>query len=132
MSPILTSFRSSVTIRNASRKNAYQIRSLAVTVLSEEEVTVETFRKENQKSVLYFTAKWCPPCKAIAPIYSALSDKHPTIAFGKIDVDGYADAAAEADITAVPTFMIYNGEELVDTLKGANAEKLEEMLLKVK
>lgn len=25
-----------------------------------------------RKSIVYFTAKWCPPCKMISPIYDEL------------------------------------------------------------
>ena len=48
---------------------------------------VTKFRVDNPKSVLYFTATWCPPCKMIAPIYTSLAETYPTVAFGKIDID---------------------------------------------
>jgi thiol-disulfide isomerase/thioredoxin len=48
---------------------------------------VTTFRVNNPKSVLYFTASWCPPCKMIAPIYASLAETYPAVAFGKIDID---------------------------------------------
>lgn len=48
---------------------------------------VTQFRVDNPKSVMYFTATWCPPCKMIAPIYTSLAETYPNVAFGKIDID---------------------------------------------
>ncbi|QPC76881.1 hypothetical protein HYE68_007633 [Fusarium pseudograminearum] len=89
--------------------------------------------------VVDFFADWCPPCKAIAPVYEQLSTKHSVpdvLAFAKVNVDHVQDAAQQYGITAMPTFMFFkegkqvavNGQAVIKgadprTL-GAAAEKL--------
>ena len=62
------------------------------------------------KKILYFTATWCPPCKAIAPIFETLSKKHPDLSFVKIDVDSLTETAQKYKIRSVPTFIFMNGQ----------------------
>ena len=79
-------------------------------------------------TVLYFTATWCGPCKAIAPTVQALSEKYPTVNFYKIDVDLLEELTMYAGVDCMPTFQLYKGGARVDTLEGANAAALEEMI----
>jgi thiol-disulfide isomerase/thioredoxin len=37
--------------------------------------------------VAAFKAKWCGPCKLVAPLFSSLAKQHPRVVFVKIDVD---------------------------------------------
>lgn len=99
-------------------------RYMSVTTLSDKEA-LEKFRMLNHKSVLYFTASWCPPCKKIGPVYEGLSKKFTDVAFGKIDVDENSDAALDFEISAVPTFVMFEGEHATEKFSGADEEKLE-------
>jgi thioredoxin-like negative regulator of GroEL len=49
------------------------------------------------------------------------------VSFGKIDVDENADAAMEYEITAVPTFIFSNGED-VERFSGADPSQLEALI----
>ena len=89
---------------------------------------VEKFRTINSKSVMYFTATWCPPCKMISPVYDELSKKYPDVAFGKVDVDDNQDAAMEFQIQAVPTFIFSKGDEAVNKFSGADKGQLEKLV----
>ncbi|KPM35989.1 hypothetical protein AK830_g10571 [Neonectria ditissima] len=86
-----------------------------------------------------FFADWCPPCKAIAPVYETLADKHSvpqTLAFAKVNVDHVQDAARTYRVTAMPTFLFFkdgkqvavNGQAMIQGADpralGAAAEKL--------
>jgi thioredoxin 1 len=99
----------------------------SVITLSDFEAT-EKFTQLNHKSVLYFTATWCPPCKAIKPLYEELSSKYSNVAFGKVDVDDNSDAALEFNITSVPTFVFFDGEDILERFSGADPKKLESLL----
>ena len=79
-------------------------------------------------TVLYFTATWCGPCKAIAPTVQAFSEKYPTVNFYKIDVDALEELTMYAGVDCMPTFQLYKGGEHINTLEGANAVALEEMI----
>ena len=96
---------------------------MSVITLSDLEAT-EKFRQLNHKSVLYFTATWCPPCKAIKPLYEEMATKYKDVAFGKVDVDDNSDAALEFEISAVPTFVFFDGEEVIERFSGADSNQL--------
>jgi thioredoxin 1 len=91
---------------------------------------VEKFVQLNTKCCLYYTAVWCGPCRAIQPIYGELAatESLKTIAFGKVDVDDNPDAAAAAQIRAVPTFVFYHGSTPIQTFSGADTEQLRSTL----
>jgi thioredoxin 1 len=78
------------------------------------------------KAILYFTASWCGPCKAIAPTFSSIAaaNADAKILFVKIDVDDNAAAAEQHAIRAVPTFMSLSGGKVIKTFSGANVEAL--------
>ena len=78
------------------------------------------------KAILYFTASWCGPCKAIAPSFSSIAaaNADAKILFVKIDVDDNAAAAEQHAIRAVPTFMAISGGKVIKTWSGANVEAL--------
>jgi thiol-disulfide isomerase/thioredoxin len=73
------------------------VHPLAVTKISDEDA-LSKFTQLNSKSILYFTATWCPPCKMISPIYEKLSHAHPDVGFAKIDVDDNSVAAMEFNV----------------------------------
>ncbi|KAJ5629545.1 Thioredoxin, partial [Penicillium herquei] len=70
--------------------------------------------------VVDFHATWCGPCKAIAPAIEKLSETHEHIKFYKVDVDELGEVAAENGISAMPTFLFFNGGEKIETVRGAN------------
>tara|TARA_Y100000114_G_scaffold127857_1_gene124684 strand:- start:427 stop:675 length:249 start_codon:yes stop_codon:yes gene_type:complete len=63
------------------------------------------------KKILYFTASWCGPCKALAPRMEKLSGQ---ISYKKIDVDQNREMSAKYGIRNVPCLVLVdgNGNEL--------------------
>ncbi|KAI1361997.1 thioredoxin-like protein [Xylaria arbuscula] len=63
--------------------------------------------------VVDFYADWCPPCRAIAPIFSQLAEAHGgegaqgKLAFAKVNVDHVKDVAGEFGVSAMPTFVFF-------------------------
>jgi thioredoxin 1 len=97
--------------------------------LSEVEDLVLKAAINNQLVVIDFTASWCGPCKAIAPLYRELSDEFgDTVVFVKVDVDENPDTAAKYSVSAMPTFLYIKGGVVVDRLMGANPMKLRELI----
>jgi thioredoxin 1 len=78
----------------------------------------------NKLIVADFFATWCPPCKAIAPHFAALSDKFVHVAFVKIDVDKFAPIAQAAGVKAMPSFGFYGHGKLIELVKGARPDVL--------
>lgn len=76
-----------------------------------------------------FWAAWCGPCRSFAPTFTAASDKHPTITFGKVDTEAEQGLAAAAGIRSIPTLMAFRDSVLVFSQPGAlNAASLEELI----
>jgi thioredoxin 1 len=99
----------------------------------------QTLLKNNTYVAVDFFADWCPPCKAIAPVFESLAAKHAVpgvLAFAKVHVEHVRDVAAMYSITSMPTFMFFkegkqvavNGQPLIRGADprslGAAAEKL--------
>ncbi|CAN0412135.1 unnamed protein product [Pylaiella littoralis] len=80
---------------------------------------------DREKSVVYFTAKWCPPCRRIGPFLAELSNETPSVAFGKVDIDDNDGAAQMAAIKSVPTFKFFKGGKEIDSMSGADSNLLE-------
>ncbi|KAL4726369.1 hypothetical protein ACLX1H_007050 [Fusarium chlamydosporum] len=103
----------------------------------------------NKNVVVDFYADWCPPCRAIAPVFSTLADKHASkghLAFAKVNTDHVKDVAAKYGISAMPTFVFFSDgvpkgvaveglpsghsvnvtkDGLVDRIRGADRRALE-------
>lgn len=68
------------------------------------------------KAVLRFTATWCPPCKALAPIFDEVAGEHPEMKTFVIDVDAHPEIASKFGIKGIPTMMrIENGSVTLQT-----------------
>ncbi|KAL9127333.1 MAG: hypothetical protein Q9217_003772 [Psora testacea] len=79
-------------------------------------------------------ADWCGPCKAIAPIYEQLSvqlSRPDKITFTKVNTDKLRDVARAYNVTAMPTFIIFKKQQIVESIKGANPPKLQEAVKKL-
>lgn len=125
---LLSSIRRGLTAkRESTLSNLVGFRFMSVTNISDFEGT-EKFTEMNAKSVMYFTAKWCPPCKVIKPVYEKLSDKYGDVAFGKIDIDENQIAATEYQISSVPTFVFFNGKDKYGQFSGADKAQLESLI----
>lgn len=71
----------------------------------------------------------CMPCKIMKPILNELKEEGYNIE--QIDVDEDPDKAREYDITGVPTFIIYEDDEIKEVFTGAlPKEKFKEKLNK--
>ena len=66
-----------------------------------------------------FWAQWCGPCKAMHPIFEALSESHPDIAFARANVDECPDVAARLSISSIPTFVMFRSGAPVSRVAGA-------------
>ncbi len=68
-----------------------------------------------------FWAGWCGPCRMFAPIFEAAADRHPDITFGKVDTEAERSLAAAANITSIPTLMVFREGILVFQQAGVLA-----------
>lgn len=80
---------------------------------------------ESDKPVLLdFTATWCGPCKAIAPMIDELANESVgTYKVAKLDIDEAPATAAKFGIRGVPTLLAFAGGKEVARHVGANTNK---------
>jgi thioredoxin 1 len=60
--------------------------------------------------LLDFSAVWCGPCKALAPIVERLADEYKgKVKVGKLDIDDSPGVATKFGIKSVPTILVFKG-----------------------
>ena len=64
-------------------------------------------------------ATWCGPCRQFGPIFEEASEKYPDIVFGKVDTDDQQQMAMAAQITSIPTLMVFRDGIVVFRQSGA-------------
>jgi len=72
------------------------------------------------KKILYFTASWCAPCKALSPIMDSLQGQ---INFDKIDVDTNTDLSTQYGVRGVPSLVLVENGNEVGRLVGAQTKE---------
>ena len=71
-------------------------------------------------NVLYFTATWCGPCKAIAPVLEEIAIEYKgKIKVGKVDVDKNQNTSIKYGVRSIPTLLLMKDGEVVNQLVGA-------------
>jgi thioredoxin 1 len=92
--------------------------------------TPEQFDQVIKESLVIvdFNAEWCGPCKMIKPAFHALAKQHPQMKFAAVDIDQVPEAADKAQVSAMPTFQIYRGGNMIFEMKGADKAGLEQAI----
>jgi len=75
------------------------------------------------KSVLYFTADWCQPCKKVKPIVEELNREYLPGMFQMVDVDIEKEMAQTFQIRAVPTFVLFENSKEINRITGAQTKQ---------
>ncbi|MDI1451148.1 thioredoxin [Polyangium sp. 6x1] len=80
---------------------------------------VLTFNEKNFQSevldsdvpvLVDFTATWCGPCKALAPIVDKVADDFQgKVKVGKLDIDENPQLTAKYGVRSVPTVIVFQG-----------------------
>jgi thioredoxin 1 len=79
--------------------------------------------------IVEFTADWCPPCRALAPIFVQLSDSYNgKLRFAKMDVDQNALVPAQHMVQSIPTFILFASGRPVGRLVGPHPSRLQQSI----
>ena len=77
-----------------------------------------------------FTATWCGPCKALAPIVDKIADEFQgKVKVGKLDIDANPNVTAKYGVRSVPTVLVFKGGQQVGKHVGlTNRDNLVKLL----
>jgi thioredoxin len=69
-----------------------------------------------------FSAVWCGPCRALAPVMEGIKGEYTDVVFETIDVDVDHEQASKFAIRSVPTVVFVKDGVEVDRLIGVNSK----------
>ncbi|MFF7857837.1 thioredoxin domain-containing protein [Streptomyces sp. NPDC007904] len=98
------------------------------------EVTDADFREEviaaELPVLVEFTADWCPPCRQMAPVLSALAaEEEGRLKVVQLNVDANPDTTNAYKVLSMPTFILFRDGEPLRSMVGARPRRrlLEEL-----
>ena len=84
---------------------------MAVTIINRDNFE-EKVLKADKPVILDLWASWCGPCKMLAPVVEELSEAHPEVLVGKVNVDEEPELADRFGVTAIPMLvLVKNGDD---------------------
>lgn len=82
--------------------------------MSQKILPYDRARKLTGVVLIEFYASWCPHCQRMMPVVQQvaelLGEQVPVFQY---DIDKYPDAATEAGVESIPTFLIYDNDREV-------------------
>lgn len=78
--------------------------------------------ESSRPAVVDFSAEWCGPCRAIAPVIEGLaSDYADRVTVAKVDIDDNPALAAKYGVRSVPTVMLFENGDVKRVYVGARS-----------
>ncbi|QJR12341.1 Putative thioredoxin 2 [Usitatibacter rugosus] len=101
-----------------------------------QELTKENFEQVVTGSptvIVDYWAPWCGPCRAFAPTFERVSERHPDVVFAKVNTEDEQEIAGHFQIRSIPTLMVFRDNIIIFSQPGALPEgALEQVIAKAK
>jgi thioredoxin len=96
-----------------------------------DEADLEKVLGEHDTVVIDFWAVWCPPCREFAPLFEHAAERHPDLAFCRVNSDEAKPLARAFGVKSIPTLLVIKERILIAEQPGYVAESaLEDLLQK--
>jgi len=79
---------------------------------------------QNDYVAVKFYLPHCTPCKALAPEFAALAQKHTNILFIEIDATLYDELSNQLKVQSAPTLILYKNHKQVVRWVGGDKQRL--------
>jgi thioredoxin len=79
-------------------------------------------KKEQMVTVKKFSAVWCGPCRALAPVMNEVKTQFSNVKFEDYDVDVAYEEATKYGIRSVPTVIIEKNGVEVERFTGTSSK----------
>ena len=77
--------------------------------------------------IVDFTASWCPPCRALAPVFEKLSQSYAgKLRFARMDTDENLRTPMQVGIQGMPTLVLFAHGQQVGRLIGPHPARLQQ------
>ena len=77
--------------------------------------------------IVDFTASWCPPCHALAPVFEKLSQTYAgKLRFARMDTDENLRTPMQVGIQGMPTLVLFANGQPVGRLIGPHPSRLQQ------
>ncbi|WP_117149563.1 MULTISPECIES: co-chaperone YbbN [Paraliobacillus] len=95
--------------------------------LESEKELANILAEEKGKTVLLFSADWCPDCRFIDPLLPELEDKYQGITFIYVNRDKFIDLCVQYDVFGIPSFLAFKDGLEVDRFVSKDRKTKEEI-----
>jgi thioredoxin 1 len=76
--------------------------------------------------IVDFTASWCPPCRALAPVFEKLSQTYAgKLRFARMDTDENLQTPVRVGVQGMPTLVLFANGQPVGRLVGPHPARLQ-------
>jgi thioredoxin len=87
----------------------------------------EQVLQASQPVIVDFTASWCPPCRALAPVFEKLSQSYTgKLRFARMDTDENLKTPMQVGIQGMPTLVLFAHGQQVGRLIGPHPARLQQ------
>ena len=77
--------------------------------------------------IVDFTASWCPPCRALSPVFEKLSQSYAgKLIFASLDTDENLQTPIQVGIQGMPTLVLFARGQEVGRLIGPHPARLQQ------